>query len=49
MCQNPERSAVDKWLLAGIGPRAISKRIALTRVQVKRHLEHCMASEGKEE
>jgi hypothetical protein len=46
VCQHPERSSVDGWLKAGFGPRAISRRINLSRVQIKRHAERCAAANG---
>jgi hypothetical protein len=49
VCLHPESASVDGWLKAGFGPRAISRRINLSRVQVKRHLERCLEPAGEEE
>ncbi len=50
VCEHPERAAVEAWLDAGFGPRSISKRINLSRVQIRRHAERCMSvQEEKDE
>ena len=45
VCSNVESSSIDGWLRAGLGPRAIARRISLSRVQLKRHQERCLGSE----
>ena len=43
VCSHSEVAVINSWIMADIRPRAAARKINLSRKQLARHVERCLA------